>query len=170
MQNYQRFAIGAFVIITAALISFGVYNRFAKRVAPEAQETIPLPTPQSRFPTTEASPPPIQPESGTNTKTVNNLGIVVTEPTENSIISSPVKVSGFANVSEGLVVIRVKDANGSVLGQGTATACMDVNACPFGASISFLKPETELGTVEVLSPSPVDGSPQYLEIINVRFR
>lgn len=168
MKDYQRFAVGAFVIVAAALITFGVYNRFTKRVSQE--EPAPLPTPESGFPTVEISPPPVQPESGSNAKTVNNLGIVVTEPSKNSIISSPVKVSGFANVFEGLVVIRVKDANGSVLGKETATTCMDVDACPFEASINFLKPGTELGTVEVLSPSPVDGSFEYLQEISVKFR
>ena len=135
MTNNLKIALVSFVIIATALITFGVYNRYQKRILEE--EISPPSTPVSNFPASEASPPAVQPESGSNTATVDNLGIIVTEPAKNSIISSPVKVGGFANVFGGLVVIRVKDANGSVLGQGAATACIDPNACPFYANLTF---------------------------------
>lgn len=167
MQNYQRFAIGVFVIIAAALISFGVYNRFAKRVAQEeAPETIPLPTPQSGFPTGEASPPPLQPESGSNTAQIL-LGITVSSPQAGQIINSPIKVAGLANVPEGEVKIEVKDAGGKVLGSTLATACFALDLCPYEGSVVFDQPQTSAGSIDVYSGE--DPNRQNLQTVNIKF-
>lgn len=164
MKDYQRFAIGAFVIIAAALITFGVYNRFTKRVSQE--EIIPLPTPESGFPTAEISPPPIQPESGTNTNL--NTGIRITEPQDGTFVTSPLKVKGLANVDGGVVTVKVIDLAGKVLGRSNVFGCMGEDFCPFEATINFTKPQTSTGFVEAESAS-TDNLPQFLQRLTIFF-
>jgi hypothetical protein len=88
-----------------------------------------------------------------------------------SAITSPVLVSGKANVFEGNIQIRVTDGHGKVLGTATATACMDVDACPFEASVNYSESSTPNGSIEVFSPSPIgDNSEDYKQIIDVVFK
>ena len=168
MKDYQRFAVGAFVIIAAALITFGVYSRYTKRVSQEVsqEETIPLPTPESGFPIVETSPPPVQPESGTSTN--QNIGIKITEPENGVQITSPLIVKGQANVEGGIVTIKVIDAFGKVLGKAYVFACMDINFCSFETSINFVKPQTPTGFVEVESASP-NNLPEFRQTLTVTF-
>lgn len=87
-----------------------------------------------------------QPETGIGD--VKNVGIALILPLSDNIISSPVKVSGFANVYNGLVKIRVKDVSGNVLGENSAIACMGADACPFETTVTFVQPLTSVGTIE----------------------
>ena len=109
------------------------------------------------------------PAAGFDTSTVNNIGIVIVSPQQEDKITSPVKISGRANVFEGKVVIRIKNANNQILGQDEATACMDLDACPFKVLVDFNSPQTSTGTIEAFSPSPIDGSEAYLQAISIRF-
>lgn len=165
------------LIIPAALIFllalFGIYRLYQVRVA-KPQES-PTPTPIASpsgfetFPSQQASPPQTQPASGSDTVEVKNIGIRLEFPQEGDTITSPVKVTGAANVFEGHVAIRVKDATEKIIGQGSATACMDYDTCPFEASITFAKPASATGTVEAYSPFAVDESAKYLQSVPVRF-
>ena len=87
-----------------------------------------------------------QPETGAGD--VKNIGVFLNLPLSGTTISSPVKVSGFANVYDGLVKIKVKDTSGNVLGGNSATACMGLDACPFETNVSFTKSTTLVGTIE----------------------
>lgn len=167
------------IIIPAALIFllaiFGIYRLYQVRVAQPQESPTPSPIASpsefETFPsqTVTTTPPQTQPESGSNTVEVKNIGIILTSPQNGDLISSPVTIKGRANVFEGHVAIRVKDATGKILGQGFATACMDIDACPFVASIPFTKPTTPTGTVEAFSLSPMDGSEEYLQSVPIRF-
>lgn len=64
----------------------------------------------SSLPTTAATPIP------------NGLRIIIDSPDGSSPISSPVEVSGTASVTNGAVLVVVKDASGNELGRATPTA------------------------------------------------
>lgn len=179
MAKNLRFIIP--IIIVFVLIVLGLYQLYKNRVNKETEEAKTSPSP-SLIAGFEVSPPPIaspnvlgtnvpamQPQSGSDTVEVKNVGIYVYLPSQNQQISSPVKVTGRANVFDGNVQIRIKDANGNLLGQGSATACLGTDACPFEASITFSKTTTSSGTAELYSPNTVNGSEDYLQIIQVQF-
>ena len=64
----------------------------------------------SSLPNTAATPIP------------NNLKVIIDSPDGSSPISSPVEVSGTASVSNGAVLVVVRDAAGNELGRATTTA------------------------------------------------
>ena len=129
------------------------------------EEATPTPTP----PVLGANTPQIQPESGSNTQGIQNPGITVTDPNQNSQVSSPVKVTGHANVLGSTVSVVIRDSLGRALGLGNTTACFGYNSCPFEASIVFQTPQTPTGVIEVYSPSTFDSSKKHLQIIPVTF-
>jgi len=170
------------LVIVFVLAVAGIYYLYQTQVNKNKDNLLPYPSPGSSFesltppsPTPGASPvgsknpPQIQPESGSNTLQVKNIGIQVANPQASTKISSPLTVSGFANVFEGKVVILLKDSNGKVLGESQATACMGYDACAFETTINFQPSQTQAGSIEVYNPSGVDGSPHYLQQILVRF-
>ncbi len=64
----------------------------------------------SSLPTTASTPIP------------NNLKIIIDSPDASTTISSPVEVSGTASVTNGAVLVVVRDAAGNELGRATTTA------------------------------------------------
>lgn len=128
------------------------------------------PTVQTQAPTkvVEQQQKPVQTSSLKDSDGIL-FGIEVTSPGPYGLISSPVAISGRANVFEGHVGLRVKDANGIVLGEGFGTACMDDKPCPFVASVTFTTPSTTTGTVEAFTESAADGSLEDLISIPVTF-
>ena len=179
MNNLSNIKIAILLIIVFVLaISAGFYF-YQKQIIQKGQILEqPSSSPTANFPSSASPTPQVQgtktapnsqPETGTNTQDVKNIGISVTSPQTSTIISSPVLVVGRANVFEGKVIILVKDSNGNLLGQGNATACMGYDACPFEATVYFNQPSTSTGTIEVYNPSGVDGSPKYLQQILIRF-
>ena len=101
---------------------------------------------------------------------VGLTGVEIIAPVPNDYIISPVTIAGRANVFEGHVNLRVKDADGNELGEGFGTGCMGENPCPFEAEISFTNPTTGTGFVESYEVSMRDGSENNLLQIPVRFR
>lgn len=165
------------IIVFVLAVSAGFYF-YQKRIIKNVPLTeLATPSPAANFPASSASPstfgsqsvPNSQPQTGSDTQEIKNIGIEVNNPKQATIITSPLLVSGKANVFEGKVTILVKDADGNVLGQGNAIACMGYDACPFEAKVYFEKSSSAIGTVEVYSPSGLDGSPQYLQVIPIGF-
>lgn len=170
-------------VILFILATAGVYTIYqtqtAEKIATDASPQISL---QSNFPTSstspklQSSPSPTsqtnvqaQPATGTDELEIKNEGIHMQNPTPGSLASSPLVVSGIANVTSQKVVVIVKDTTGSTLGQGTAQACVGLDACYFEATIAFSKPKTDIGLLEVYSPSAIDNSPTFLQTIPVSF-
>ena len=176
MNNY-RVAILAVIILI--ILFAGAYFIYQKQTgnniptfeaSPSTSPEITLPSPTTPAPQTSTGPQVNeQPQSGSDTVEVKNIGIKVDQPEGSSIISSPLTVSGSANVFEGKIIINILDSTGHVLGSSQATACMSYDACPFQTSINFATPATGTGTIEIYNPSGVDGSPHYLQSILVRF-
>src|SRR5437899_2460213 len=150
-------ALAVIVIIVIAAGAFGVLYLYQKQVfKPQSifrASTTSSPTPSpiaAKFLDSATPSPEVQPASGSNTAQIN-LGISVDNPNNGQTISSPITVNGFANVENEKVRIIVKDANGEILGEGAATACLDLRACFYQASIVFAKSQTQNGSVAVRS-------------------
>jgi hypothetical protein len=100
----------------------------------------------------------------------SNQSLSVTSPTPDQAVTSPFRVEGKSNFFEAHTAIRMKDANGKVMAQSFATASgwMD-NLYPFATYVSYSKPPTATGTVEIYEPSAQDGSDINLISIPVKF-
>ena len=168
------------LIIIFVIAVAGIYYLYQTQVVNKNLDLLPYPSPTTTFedlvspspissPVGKLTPPRVQPEAGSNTIDVKNIGIEVESPQASSVISSTVYVKGRANVFEGKVQINVKDTNGKILGSNQATACMGYDACPFETVINFDQSTTEAGILEVYNPSGIDGSPKYLQQILIRF-
>jgi LysM repeat protein len=83
--------------------------------------------------------------------------ILLEEPASNTRMSSPIRVSGRANVFEGLVSIRILDGRFRQVGSGSAMAAMGEYA-PFTAEIPYSVPSSQWGYVDVFWVSPKDGT------------
>ncbi|MCX6763363.1 MAG: Gmad2 immunoglobulin-like domain-containing protein [Candidatus Moranbacteria bacterium] len=82
----------------------------------------------------------------------------IDSPRTGQKITSPVKVSGNSNFFEANTLIRIKDEKGGILAATFATAqgWMD-KKYPFSAPVSYRKPASEKGIIEVYDLSPKDG-------------
>ncbi len=83
--------------------------------------------------------------------------ILLEEPASGAQVSSPVRVSGRANVFEGLVSIRILDSRFRPVGSGSAMAAMGEYA-PFSADVSYAVSASQWGYVDVFWVSPRDGT------------
>ena len=182
-MNNSRLVILLIIVFIVGVTS--VYWIYQSQVSKSSEELLPVPSPLGEVqisPTPQPSPkaqsiadrigslvPSVQPEAGSETQAVNNIGITVNSPNAGIQISSPLTVSGFANVFEGKVVVKVVDGNGKVLGENQTTACMDYDACHFETTVNFTPSTTQAGTISVYNPSGVDGSPNHLQTLLVRF-
>jgi len=174
MRNYISLLVGTIVLfIILALGAFGIYQLFPKQITQEEASPTPQASPSGKFPlsspggsTSPSSIPEVLPAAGTGDDSIH---IFIENPKPSDLISSPVSITGLTDISGSKIEIKVKDANGQILGHGQATACMDVKPCSFKTTISFEKPATLVGTLEVYSSSPKDGSPEYLQTATIRF-
>ena len=165
------------VVIAFFLIVFGVFQLYKNKVRDSASSSpIPITSPSitavvspSPTPLVMGTIPSNQPAAGSDTVEIKNVGIYVDSPQKNQLVLSPQKVSGKANVFEGNVQIRILDANGNILAKGSATACLGTDACPFETTVTFKKPTTSTGSIELYSPNAVDGAEDYLQSIPIIF-
>ncbi|MBI2598902.1 hypothetical protein HYW40_01670 [Candidatus Curtissbacteria bacterium] len=173
MTTNYKIAVAVVSTLIVGLALFGIFLLFQKQVKkPGPSEPLPAPSPASGFelPPLPVSPPAFGqlPQTGTD-DAQNYGGISIETPTAGSLVTSPLQVKGQANTPQGSVSIVVKNGNQKVIGQGKASACFAKNPCPFSASVVFEAPETQTGTIEAYSPSPKNGSKEYLQIIRVNF-
>jgi germination protein M len=86
--------------------------------------------------------------------------VLVTSPSIGASVSSPVAVTGTANVFEATVSIRILDQDGHVLVDTFATAtCGTGCRGSFSAPVSFHVEHAQPGTVMAFEASAQDGSP-----------
>jgi len=99
--------------------------------------------------------------------------IRVSSPEKDSLISSPIKITGEARVFENTFVVRLKDSSGKALieeskmtqpGEGMGYFN------PFEVELSFSSPKTATGTIEVFQYSPKDGAEIDKVIIPIIFK
>lgn len=154
MTNPKAFIVGIAVLILIVTGSIFAASKLSQikvsppiaKVSPSPQGFSALSRDVEKLENQTVSELKSQPETGIGD--IKNVGISLNSPLSETTISSPVKVSGFANVYDGLVKVMVKDANGKVLGENSATACMGTDACPFETNVTFTQPLTSVGTIE----------------------
>ena len=100
---------------------------------------------------------------GDAASTSNN--VIIDSPKENSVISSPLKITGKAKGSwffEASFPVQVLDENGKVLGESYAQAqgdWMTADFVPFESLINFSKPSTDTGLLVFKKDNP-SGLPE----------
>ncbi|NJP30944.1 Gmad2 immunoglobulin-like domain-containing protein [Micromonospora thermarum] len=95
--------------------------------------------------------------------------IVVTAPVIGARVTSPVTVTGTADVFEATVSVRVLDAGGREIATTFTTAtCGTGCRGDYRASVSYRLDREQAGTVEVYEVSPEDGSRTKVVAVPVR--
>ncbi len=95
--------------------------------------------------------------------------IIVNQPWTGDKIANPVKVSGEALAFEAVVNFRLKDANGTVLKETTLQTKGGSERSAFAGEVSYDRPKTKTGTLEVYTVSAKDSSEQDKVSIPVKF-
>jgi hypothetical protein len=94
--------------------------------------------------------------------------IVVDAPAIGAAVSSPVTVSGTANVFEATVSVRILDAQGKEIARSFTTAtCGTGCRGTYAGTIRYSVASEQRGTIEVYESSAEDGSPLHLVAIPV---
>lgn len=94
--------------------------------------------------------------------------ITVQDPAIGEQVSSPVTVSGTADVFEAVVSVRILDSAGNQIARTFSTASCGTG-CRGGYSVpvSYTAPRAEPGTIEVFESSPENGQPVNVQVIPV---
>ena len=177
MRNNLSFVVGAVVlIIFFALVAFAA-SKFYQRQSEKKLSPSPQPSPVSGFEIASPSPqtlgqanaPAVQPESGSNTLEEKNIRIFIENPAPSSLITSPLKISGFTNLTSGTIIAQVKDANNNILGKNQTNACTNALSCSFELEVFFAPSQTKTGVIEVYSLA--EGTlGNYQQSVLARFR
>src|SRR5215467_7825270 len=94
--------------------------------------------------------------------------ITVQSPVIGGQVTSPVTVSGTADVFEAVVSLRVLDSAGHELARTFTTAtCGTGCRGSYSVSVSYSVPRTQPGTIEVFESSAKDGQPVNVQQIPV---
>jgi hypothetical protein len=94
--------------------------------------------------------------------------IVVESPVIGAPVSSPVTVSGTADVFEATVTVRILDANGHEIARAfTQATCGTGCRGTFSVSVTYHVSSAQPGTIEVFDQSAQDGSPENVQEIPV---
>lgn len=167
MKNHQTIIlIVAFIIIALGGIAAGYListGSFAPKPTATATAAATSTSTQTSMPTPTVSP--------TLTVATSSENITVTMPKPYEEVVSPLHVEGTARVFENLLNIRLKNQAGKMIALATAYASApDVGQFgPFSADLTFVA-QTGMGTLEVYSISPLDGSEINLVAIPVKFK
>jgi immunoglobulin-like protein involved in spore germination len=99
----------------------------------------------------------------TSTGTVPKSPIDVARPVPDATVTSPVKVSGTANVFEANVTVEILDATGKVVGKGNTTAsCGTGCRGKYSVSVPFTVSKAQSGAVLVHDDDAAGtGSPPH---------
>jgi spore germination protein GerM len=94
--------------------------------------------------------------------------IVVDTPAPGDTVSSPIEVSGTADVFEATVSLRLLDENGDQIAEGFTTAtCGTGCRGTFETTLAYEVDHDQTGTLEVFEASAKDGSPTNVVSIPV---
>ncbi|MBI2326696.1 hypothetical protein HYU92_00080 [Candidatus Curtissbacteria bacterium] len=153
MRNWLLILLGVIIFVSA---SSGIYYLYQKRIRETDFSLPPLPKPQNGFPSAQessATPSPgtilgTQPDTGSGP---NSPGIILTSPQPDNFLSSPIFISGWTKIDSDKIEIKIKDQSNNILGKTTASSCSNFEVCPFATQLSFVKPQTSSGTIEVHS-------------------
>jgi len=94
--------------------------------------------------------------------------ITVQSPVIGAQVTSPVTVSGTADVFEAVVSARILDSAGQEIARTFTTAsCGTGCRGDYSVTVSYSVPRTEPGTIEVFESSAKDGLPVNVQLIPV---
>ena len=94
--------------------------------------------------------------------------ITVRSPVIGARVTSPVTVSGTADVFEATVSVRVLDSAGHEIARTFTTAsCGTGCRGDYSVTVSYSVPRTQAGTIEVFESSAKDGQPVNVQLIPV---
>ena len=94
--------------------------------------------------------------------------ITVQNPVIGEQVTSPVTVSGTADVFEAVVSVRILDSAGKEIARTfTYASCGTGCRGDYSAAVSYSVPRTEPGTVEVFESSAKTGQPVNVQLIPV---
>ena len=98
--------------------------------------------------------------------------IIVFEPVAGSEVGLPLVIKGEARVFENNFNYRIKDQDGTVIFENYATAnAPDIGQYgPFNLSVSYPKPNSQTGWIEVFDYSAKDGQEENVVLIPVKFK
>jgi len=94
--------------------------------------------------------------------------ITVRSPVIGARVTSPVTVSGTADVFEATVSVRIMDSAGHEIARTFTTAsCGTGCRGDYSVTVSYSVPRTQPGTIEVFESSAKDGQPVNVQLIPV---
>jgi hypothetical protein len=85
--------------------------------------------------------------------------VIVDTPIAGQRVTSPVLISGRANVFEAVVSITIFDANGRAIVNTTTMTSEGFVLSPFSTRVAFTVSREQAGCIRVFESSPKDGSP-----------
>lgn len=97
--------------------------------------------------------------------------IYIDSPREDEVIGNPVTIKGRAEI-KGTLTVRVRDANGKILGETTALVEDEARRSDptnYQTNLSYATSTTEFGLVEVFDYLAKDGSIQDLVSVKIKF-
>ncbi len=146
----MRFRTTVIVLLAGALFLGGCGS---DEGSPTDDQTTAAPT-MSPSPTKHIDRPP----EGTFPSS-DSGAIVVESPESGATVSSPITISGTADVFEATVSIRILDAAGNeIAGTFTTATCGSGCRGDYRESVSFEIDSQQAGTIEVFEESAEDGS------------
>ncbi len=107
--------------------------------------------------------------SGINILTQNKT-VKVTTPKIGAQIKSPALIAGQADLSGNKLKVKIKDNKGLILAEGFVQTKNDKKMSDFSINLSYKKPSTQKGTVEVFRVAAKDGSEINKIIIPIVFK
>ena len=97
--------------------------------------------------------------------------IIVTKPLSNSVITSPLAVSGQARIGTNSIFFRLKDAfNQTIATSSAVTTPGQADWSYYSASFEFPLPESPIGLLEVYTQNSQAGGEQNLISLPVNFK
>jgi hypothetical protein len=104
----------------------------------------------------------------TASPTADQPAITVQSPASGARVTSPVTVSGTADVFEGVVSVRILDSAGHEIARTfTQASCGTGCRGDYSVAVKYTVSAAEPGTIEVFESSAKDGSPVNVQRIRV---
>jgi hypothetical protein len=117
----------------------------------------------------QPAPQAPQPISAPQTCPAGCAQVSITSPAQNSVVASPVRVSGRGAASGQILIVRVLDATGYEIGIGSARIYGRPGVVGnYRGAVTFTVPaNTQPGRIQVFSQSPADGAIEHLTSVVV---
>lgn len=95
--------------------------------------------------------------------------LMATYPLPNYYINNPVKILGRGKLPAGGFKVRLEDSNGKILGESNGTTEKEQITSAFIVELSYSKPETDKGTLQLYTLSEDGGGEDNLISFTVNF-